>query len=767
MKKLILLLVVCLLGTTLFAQKRSYLLYTEGNIARLKDQIQRNPEVKQAWDQLQKKVEGLMQKDRNAIIDVQELGLAYRMTGDEKYAKRIKETLLNEISRNVWEGQELLQRTPAWNAGLGAAHATYNTSLGFDCIYEYLTPNERKKIAEGIVKLGIQPILGDWLNADTRIHTLDTMGHNWWSACVDMAGFAGIAVRNEIPEAKQWIEEISEASVEWFNYSGSVLQNKIPTFDREGGFWESINYANFGFSQYLVFRLAHQNVFPKVKLPEIQQMEPMADFFIHTTYFASNETMSVNFGDGNIKGTGRACVLLLWNLGFQKERYAWYLYKTLHGDNKEWMTLDSPMGLILNPDLSKVDDSKMPDLGTSKLLPDMGWVMLRNSWKDNATMLAVKSGLTWNHSHADAGSYILFHNGKNLIIDSGNSSYANPLYTSYYCQSEAHNVVLWNGQGQNRKDPYFGSVNHGSISNVIDVDGFKYILANATGPYSQILSRNYRSFLWVDDVILVIDDLLAYEPGKFEWLLHYNGESKRNGLDLSIKQENAEVLVHPLYPETFPDGGLPHDFPEKMRLEERSGYEDHHPENKVSYWSISHFQDTDRTKFVTAIILKNELNKDKLPKIERFDGKDFQGVRITQNGKTTEIYLNLLADGRIKHRNSINTMNGWETDAYLTALTFSEGVDPTKPENLKQLFIGSGSYLRRNGKPVIQALSKFFTVVDFDGNNRKIQFQGQPVVKLQLAAERNSFSVMLNGEKQKTEYNPESKLIEMNLNTLK
>jgi oligo-alginate lyase len=193
----------------------------------------------------------------------------------------------------------------------------------------------------------------------------------------------------------------------------------------------------------------------------------------------------------------------------------------------------------------------------------------------------------------------------------------------------------------------------------------------------------------------------------------------------------------------------------------------HHPENKAPYWSISHFQDTDRTKFVTAIILKNELNKDKLPKIERFDGKDFQGVRITQNGKVTEIYLNLLADGRIMHRNSTINMNGWDTDSYLMALTFPEGADRSKPENLKQLFISDGSYLRRDGKPLIHALSKFFTVVDFDGNNRTIQFQGQPVVKLQLAAERNSVSVILNGEKLKTEYHPESKMIELNLNTIK
>jgi oligo-alginate lyase len=765
MRKCILFFIVCLISTSLFAQKRNYLLYTDVNIARLKDQIQKNHEVKQAWDRLQIKVEGLMLKDHNAIADVQELSLVYRMTGEEKYAKRIKETILREISREEWESGELKNRMPAWNAGLGAAHTTFNTSLGFDCIYDFLTSAERRQIAEKVVNLGINPIMGDWLNPETIIHTLDTMGHNWWSACVDMAGFAALAVRNEIPEAKEWVERVSEASVEWFNYSGSVLQNKIPTFDREGGFWESINYANFGFSQYLIFRLAHMNAFPKEKMPEIQQMEPMADFFIHTTYFTSTNPMTVNFGDGNIKGTGRACVLMLWNLGICKERYAWFLEKTLHGENKEWMTLDSPMGLVLNPDLPETAGKSMPDLANSKLFPDMGWATILNSWKDNATMLAVKSGLTWNHSHADAGSYILFHNGKNLIIDSGNCGYSNPLYTEYYCQSEAHNVVLWNGQGQDRKDPYFGSVNHGSLHYLIDNGSLKYLLANATGPYSHILSRNFRSFLWIGDVIFVIDDLLSHEPGRFEWLLHFNGQSVRRGLDLSVKDSDAEVLIRPLYPETFPDGGLPHDFPEKMRLEEKMGYEDHHPESKVPYWSISHFEKSDRTKFVTAIILKTSENSDKLPKIERFDGKDFLGVRLTQYGQVTEIYLNLLADGRMKHRNSVISMNGWETDAYLTALTFSRGSVSLEPPSLQRVFIGHGSYLRRQGKVLLHGLSKFYAAMELDGNKRIFQFQGQDGVKIVFAADKKPDQVLVNGNLHSAGYDPKSKLCTMTVST--
>ncbi len=761
MKNIVLLIVFCVGVISISAQKHSYLLHTDANVAKLKRQIQNTPAVKSAWEEQLEKANKLLEKDRCGAADCQLLGLAYRMTGDDKYAESIKRILLDYTSRKTWEGRDLLNREPAWTGGLNTSHTGFYISLGYDCIYHYLTSKERKQIAEGLVRVCIEPLKSNWLNPQESFHTFDTMGHNWWSACVYMAGFASLAIQNEVPEAKDWAIEISETIGEWITYSGSVLQNKPRNFDRNGGFYESINYASYGVSQYLLFRLAMNNTLPEIKQPKVDELEKMANFFIHTTYYIEGEApMVVNFGDGSTSRTGNACVLLLWDLGYQKDAYAWYLEKTMPGNNKEAINLHTPNGLILNPDLPEIADDFTPNMPLSELYKDMGWATMRNSWENDATFVAVKSGLTWNHTHADAGSFIVFHNGKYLIIDSGNSSYGNPLYTQYYSQSEAHNVVLFNGEGQDREDPYYGAVNHGSLHNLVDADDFKYLLANATGPYSHILKRNYRHFVWIGDVLLVIDDVLAREPGQFEWLLHYNGESKRRGLDLSIKDGDAEVLVRPLFPETFPDGGLAHDFPEKMRLKEKQGYEDHHPEKNKPYWSVSHFEKTARTKFITAITFKTEENKDELPVIERIQGQDYQAVRITQNGKTTEIYLNLLADGRIKHRNSVIEMNGWQTDAYLTAITFKAGVESKNVENIEALFISHGSYLRKEKQTLIHALSKFTAYIDGFNTEMDMIFQGQPKVKLHVYAAKPKVYLKVNGRVINGEYQKELKSIQ-------
>jgi hypothetical protein len=111
---------------------------------------------------------------------------------------------------------------------------------------------------------------------------------------------------------------------------------------------------------------------------------------------------------------------------------------------------------------------------------------------------------------------------------------------------------------------------------------------------------------------------------------------------------------------------------------------------------------------MVAVTLVNDKNRTNLPKIERIQSLNMDGVRIHQNGAVTDVYLNLLADGRIRHRNANATIEGWETDAYLMALTFPEGADTTNFDAASRLFIADGSYLRRDRKVCFDSLSKVF-----------------------------------------------------------
>lgn len=772
-KSIFILFLLALMPSIAFAQERikrvkqhPYLFYTNEKIEATKAKIKQNQSFANAWDEMLKNADDVVKSNRGG--DMELLSLVYRMTGDKKYAEQAKRILNESLSKDVWD--ILDDRTPRWNSALGTAHKSGSAANTFDAIYDMLTSQERKHMATRIVELGIKPSLDDWTSTDKRLHTINSMGHNWWSSLVYNAGKSSLAVMTEIPEAKQWAEDMLEAADEWFTFNGSVLENKPSNFDPKGGFYESLGYANYGLGEYLLFRLAWTNAVGPIKCSYDGLLENTMDWFIQMSYPNTGQLMSMNFGDGSITSNGERPIKLMMALGFKSKNYEWYTNQTGKAKVKEDFSITSPLGLVYNP-IPEINVTR-PNLPLSVMYDNMGWASMRSSWDENATLFGIKSGYTWNHAHADAGSFILFHNGKNLLIDGGNVNYGNPLYSSYSVTSDAHNVVLFDGKAQDPQDQYHAVKNQGHLYNLMDGAGFKYILADATGPTSRYFLRNYRNVLWVGNVILILDDLKTYEYGNFDWLLHTAVDTQKKGIDLEVTDGDASVLVRPLFPETLPNG-YPHDFPEKMRYEERQGVKDHDPKSMVTYYAISPAEKAKQTKFITAIILLDEDNKPiegagwkgmssakemrhALPKIERLQSNDAIGVRITQNGEVTEVYFNEQADGRVMHRNSHNVIAGWETDAYMLAFTYKEG---SSIDKFNSLFVANGSYIRKNNWSVISSLSKVFMTLDTKNNTADLVLQGQPVIKLHLKPANKVSNLIVNGTKTSFEQGKDGEMI--------
>lgn len=667
------------------------------------------------------------------------LGLAYQMTGEKRYAEKLREALVHYGGLKRWAGDA--RRDPPWNSELNTARFCYGYAVGYDSIYNYLSEKDRRAIAQTMVRIGVLPTLNDWVLGEKRIHALDSMGHNWWSVCVSMAGLASLSLLGDEPRAEQWVEQVSNSFPEWFYYGGNVLQNKSTNFDSEGAFYESVSYANYALSEYLLFRLAYSNTFPNSPPPDIPLLRKAGDFFVHTSYPRPTSMLSVNFGDSSIRAGGARTLRLLLANGYEAEEYHWYISRTD-------LELGDPIGLVYY----QTKPSKYPpeDLPTSVIYPDIGWAILRSSWQNNATMLAVKSGFTWNHAHPDAGSFILFHAGQPLIIDSGNCSYSRREYTSYYRHSKAHNVVLFNGQGQNPEDCGHGDrgvKTPGRVYRLMDTAGLKYVFADATGPTSWKFSRNYRHFLWLGDVILIFDDVRTHEAGKFEWLLHYEGRADRRDSALHLSNgSEAKAIVRPL-------------FPENMNITEKKGLKDHDPDTEVTYLAFSPEGTMRQTKFVTAILPIGKSGEENLPRVERLKGNEMIGVRIYEGELITDVYLNLRADGRKMHRNSCNVINGWETDAYLLAITRPASADENDPDSAVRYFVACGSYLRKNGKVVLNSLSKIYTVFTAGKPEMEVVLKGQPLIKASLRTVERPHRIKLNGKTVNVAYDETKKVV--------
>jgi len=724
--------------------KRRYpgLLYTLERVNKLRRRIEQQDSFRNAWQRIVEKAESLLDLDfiPEEIADKPDnqhgdyakpgsqitqmswtLGLAYHVTGDERYARKLKDALLYYSNYKKWYGKGLMRNDPPWHSELNTARFCFGFAVGYDCVHDYLTETERKTVVDAVVRLGILPTLKDWILPEERVHALDSMGHNWWSVCVAEAGLACLSILDDEPRAASWVKAVVEAFPLWFDYRGERLLNKSPNFDRNGAFYESVNYANYALYEYLLFRLGYANVLGRPEDGDIPILQKVGRYFIHTCYPTRSGILTVNFGDGGLHAGGTQAIKMLLANGFDGKGLRAYVRKA----RTDLDELD-----LLYYDEIHTGEDELALEETSVIYPDIGWATMRDSWEDDRTLLAVKSGFTWNHAHADAGTFVVFHEGTPLIIDSGNCSYSRREYGGFYCQSQAHNVVLFDGKGQNPEDLGRGVKHPGTVDHLIDLAGLKCVQVDATGPMCRYFSRNYRHLLWVEDIILVVDEVRSHEPGTFQWLLHYDGQATPLENAVLIKNGNASALVR-------------NHHPGDLILGEAEGLRDHQPDEKVRYLQWSTRQPSREAKLITSITLSPGSESSNVTAIE---GPEMVGVRIHGRSEVTDVYLNLRCDGRRMHRNSNNVINGFETDAYLVAVTWKNNENIETSLNFSRLLIASGSYLRKSGRVIFDSLSKAYAALAYRPDELLVQISGQPLIRARVFTGSRPKSVWVNGK---------------------
>ncbi|MBQ6119665.1 MAG: hypothetical protein IJK98_10565, partial [Clostridia bacterium] len=184
---------------------------------------------------------GLMNQQASRFCD--SLGLKYLAEGDGRCAARLKELLAHFITFDRWYAHSYVVRQPnPWHSDLCSTRAALAAGRIYDMIRPSLSPEERLTLARGVFEKGVLPALGDWALPATRIHALESMGHNWWAVCISEAATALLALRDDLPgeDCDAILSCADNALAAYLTYPGNPLFNKPRNFDDRGMFYEGV-----------------------------------------------------------------------------------------------------------------------------------------------------------------------------------------------------------------------------------------------------------------------------------------------------------------------------------------------------------------------------------------------------------------------------------------------------------------------------------------------------------------------------------------------
>lgn len=179
-------------------------------------------------------------------------------------------------------------------------------------------------------------------------------------------------------------------------------------------------------------------------------------------------------------------------------------------------------------------------------LSDIGWVAMHSDLGDRArTSVYFKSSPygSYNHSHADQNSFVIYARGRVLAADSGfYDYYGSPHWKDWYKQTRAHNAITFDGGLGQMHDTMKAK---GRITRFEHNTDYDITTGDATEAYGRPLTRAVRSIVYLrPNMVLVYDSLASDTPRTWEWNLHALSKMKVKGTSaLEIEQDGMRMCV--------------------------------------------------------------------------------------------------------------------------------------------------------------------------------------------------------------------------------
>ncbi len=434
-------------------------------------------------------------------------GVAYQMTGEERYARYVADMLKAYAALYPTLGFHPLELsgTPGrifWQT-LNESVWLVHTSIAYDCIYDYLSEEEREEIEGGILR-PVADFIMNGLGEQRQNNAVFNRMHNhgtWATAAVGMVGLA-MGDDDLVDRALYGSDKTGQ--------NGGFIRQLDYLFSPDGYFTEGAYYQRYAIWPFVVFAQCIENNRPELKIFEYRDgIIPKA---VRTLTQLAYEGRFLRFNDALLKGYDAQELIYAVDIAYNADPSNKQLLDIAARYQRKFLPTDA--GYAVARDIARGEAE--PLTFESALYRDGrngdegGVAVIRSvdpALNSLLTLKATSHGLS--HGHYDKLTFAYYDNGNEILCDYGAARFINieAKYKGHYTkenksfamQTIAHNTLTVDERSHFDGKIKVASEHHAEILYTdFSRPGLQLMVAADENAYSGVKMRRAVAYITTD-----------------------------------------------------------------------------------------------------------------------------------------------------------------------------------------------------------------------------------------------------------------------------